>query len=50
MNRRAHEVQTRWLESRQPSQRTGNEAITFRTSAGRVICGWLLVRPSTTSC
>lgn len=29
MNRTAHEVQTRWLESRQPEDRTGNEAEKF---------------------
>lgn len=29
MNRTAHEVQTRWLESRQPEARTGNEAEKF---------------------
>ena len=29
MNRTAHEVQTRWLESRRPEDRTGNEAEKF---------------------
>ena len=29
MNRTAHEVQTRWLESRQPEDRTCNEAEQF---------------------
>lgn len=29
MNRTGHEVQTRWVESRQPYQRTGNEAVKF---------------------
>lgn len=29
MNRTAQEVQTRWLESRQPEDRTGNEAEKF---------------------
>ncbi|HAV1840569.1 TPA: hypothetical protein JG919_003858 [Enterobacter hormaechei subsp. steigerwaltii] len=29
MNRTAHEVQTRWLESRQPDDRNGNEAEKF---------------------
>ncbi|HHR0680255.1 TPA: hypothetical protein ACS1FU_002854 [Klebsiella aerogenes] len=26
MNSKAHEVQIRWLESRQPDERNGNEA------------------------
>lgn len=26
MNKTAHEVQTRWLQSRQPNKRNGNEA------------------------
>ncbi|EGB2672719.1 hypothetical protein ACM9ZQ_19060 [Escherichia coli] len=29
MNRTAHQVQTRWLESQQPEDRTGNEAEKF---------------------
>ena len=29
MNRTAHEAQTRWLESLQPEDRTGNEAEKF---------------------
>lgn len=29
MNKTAHEVQTRWLESRQPNERNGNEAEKF---------------------
>lgn len=29
MNRKAHEVQIRWLESRQPDERNGNEAEKF---------------------
>ncbi|SVM25931.1 transposase [Klebsiella pneumoniae] len=28
-NKTAHEVQTRWLESRQPNERNGNEAEKF---------------------
>lgn len=37
MNRAAHEVQTRWLESRQPEDRTSNE----RMSVGRTVFGWI---------
>ena len=29
MNSKAHEVQIRWLESRQPDERNGNEAEKF---------------------
>lgn len=29
MNRKHREVESRWLTSRQPSQRTGNEALKF---------------------
>ena len=29
MNKTAHEVQTCWLESRQPNERNGNEAEKF---------------------
>lgn len=32
MNRTAHEVQTRWFESRQPEDRTGNEAEKSRSN------------------
>lgn len=37
MNRAAHEVQTRWLESRQPEDSTSNE----RMSVGRTVFGWI---------
>ena len=35
MNKTSHEVQTRWLESRQPNERNGNEAEKFTVELER---------------
>ncbi|WP_233610575.1 hypothetical protein [Citrobacter sp. FDAARGOS_156] len=47
MKRKRQAVQTHWLDTRQPAQRTGNEAVRFSDECWTGVCVWPPVRPFT---